>query len=655
MHIARYKYGIVIDSGLSGSRIQIYKWQDPSSTRLSDDRTLLSLPPKITQEDGWTLKISPGVSTFGEKPARVWADHYAKLSKFAESKIPAAQHGETPVFVLSTAGMRLLPSQQQKAILRETCRGWQKNTNFFMPLCEDFVQTIDGETEGVYGWLGLNYLMGLFNAYEATQTADHASIGFMDMGGALTQIAFVPLAPEERKKHAEDLLTVALRNVNGETQEWRVFVETWLGFGANEARRRYLRLLIDVLAISPASSRVVNDPCMPKGAVSSFDHNGLAYEITGMGNYELCTRTIYPLLLKNVPCKDTPCLFNGIHGPKLNFEKDRFVGISEYWYTANDVFQSGGEYNFHGFNAKVRAFCESDWLAVLDRLLAGEYLKLDPEKFLKDACFKALWVISILHEGFDLPRLGVEVTQDVQTPEMDEASRAHVPFKLADSVNGEELSWTLGKMLLFASSQIEPTSKNSLAVGVHPSALSGKDFVAGGGASDDDSDDEMTAGHLAYLVVLVFLAALVLYVGRGRFGKLRWRKMAGAVPVLVRRRASEIASKIPGLSTYVHDRFSYSDVADRSFSLEEGNTLSFASSPPPHLLVLRTRSTINLSEEPESGPPRGIGLGLLNKPFVVPKRSPSNVIMGENRSLDSLHSVVSNSSINKYARGDRLD
>ena len=29
-------------------------------------------------------------------------------------------------------------------------------------------------------------------------------------------------------------------------------------------------------------------------------------------------------------------------------------------------------------------------------------------------------------------------------------------FKSADSVEGEELSWTLGKILLFASSQIEP-------------------------------------------------------------------------------------------------------------------------------------------------------------------------------------------------------
>ena len=33
---------------------------------------------------------------------------------------------------------------------------------------------------------------------------------------------------------------VAFRKVNGEALEYRVFVTTWLGFGANEARRRYV-------------------------------------------------------------------------------------------------------------------------------------------------------------------------------------------------------------------------------------------------------------------------------------------------------------------------------------------------------------------------------------------------------------------------------
>ena len=34
---------------------------------------------------------------------------------------------------------------------------------------------------------------------------------------------------EQITKHKEDLSTVTLRNINGETQTWDLFVATWLG------------------------------------------------------------------------------------------------------------------------------------------------------------------------------------------------------------------------------------------------------------------------------------------------------------------------------------------------------------------------------------------------------------------------------------------
>lgn len=160
-----------------------------------------------------------------------------------------------------------------------------------------------------------------------------------------------------------------------------------------------------------------------------------------------------------MPCIDEPCLFNGIHGPKLNFELDKFIGISEYWYTANDIFQSGGEYNYKAFNTKVKEFCESNWDTILLKSEQGHYSNLEPEKFLKDACFKASWVMNILHEGFELPRIGFETDDQGETEKEKDITNVHVPFKSANSVDGGELSWTLGKILLFASSQIEPKGK----------------------------------------------------------------------------------------------------------------------------------------------------------------------------------------------------
>lgn len=672
-----YKYGIVVDSGSSGSRVQIYRWEDPNYTKKhGKEEDILTSPPKIVQEKDWTLKTSPGISSFDEKNKvkDIWPKHFAKLMKYAEDIIPLDKHSDTPVFVLATAGMRLLSPAKKKMILKETCSALQKNTNFYLPNCKNFIQIIDGETEGIYGWLSLNYLMGQFDKYKGSDKV-HKSIGFMDMGGASTQIAFVPSSKEEIKKHEEDLSRVLLRNINGENQKWNVFSETWLGFGANESRKRYLNQLINLSISNPNLGVEINDPCLPKDAEVSYEHDKVMYTIKGIGNYEMCLKTIYPLLMKNVPCKDEPCLFNGIHGPQLNFKDDKFVGISEYWYTANDIFQSGGEYNYLSFNEKVRGYCESNWKDILANSEKGDYSNLNPDTFLKDACFKASWVINILHEGFGLPRLGLEVPKEEadekEAEEIEKIDKVHVPFKSADSVNGGELSWTLGKILLFASSQIESTTDNNdLQIGIYPSEISGKDFVTGSGILADnydrDKDEDDLEGNVIYSIIFIFLLFFFVY----HFGKkhMKWahgfRRLEFLSPQSVRLYINEMGSKLPGVNKYFSNDAIYLDFLnqnDININLEEG-MISSATTPKnmPDLSVLRTRSTMNLSEIDKSEDRKdsdSIHSGptnFMNKPFSLPKKNQGNLFQyGDNRSWDSLVRTSSNSSIQRAKNFER--
>lgn len=677
----KYKYGIVIDSGSSGSRIQIYKWEDPSLQKLLNDQNVLRSPPKITQEDNWTKKITPGISTYNTKSkiTQIWLKHYSELMKFAESIIPADKHQDTPVFVLSTAGMRLLPKRTQKAILQETCNSIRQNTNFQISSCRLNVQTIDGSTEGIYGWLGLNYLMGQFNNYDPSSLL-HETIGFMDMGGASTQIAFVPSSAEQIERHREDLSRVTLRTVEGQTVEWNLFVATWLGFGANEARKRYINQLINLASVNQNLHDRINDPCLPKGATFTHEFDGKKFTIEGVGNYEMCVRSIYPLLMKSIPCAEEPCLFNGIHGPKLDFQKDKFVGVSEYWYTANDIFQSGGEYDFKGFNSRVKEYCESPWGTILQNSKDGQYSGLDPEKFLKDACFKASWVMNVLHDGFELPRIGFELDQDgADDVGKDDSSKAimnkHVPFKSADSVGGKELSWTLGRILLYASSQIEPLKNDDLEIGIYPSEISGTEFISGGHnsgyISEDDSDDEKDGpfGHFIYSSIFVFLMFFFIY----HFGKhhfKRWGKGLNYLPIprQVSNFVARVAQKIPGFDLFaVHSR-AYNEL-EQSISLEEGYRVTDSprqsTNYSPDLSVLRTRLAIGLNDEYENlvrdvpvpaSASSSIGAGtgggnnnlhfaprvnnFLSKPFMIPKAS-SNFQISRENSAESLSKKAS--------------
>ena len=104
------KYGIVFDAGSSGSRIHVYSWRvggggpKDAFDLIGDD----------------LLKKKPGLSAYKEKTAEAGSS-LTELLNHARAKIPAALHAETPIFLMATAGLRMVGEKAKDEILASVC------------------------------------------------------------------------------------------------------------------------------------------------------------------------------------------------------------------------------------------------------------------------------------------------------------------------------------------------------------------------------------------------------------------------------------------------------------------------------------------------------------------------------------------------------
>jgi Golgi nucleoside diphosphatase len=596
IHSSLGRYGVILDAGSSGTRVYVYKWRDNAHSLAEEtDADLSALPELITHKD-WTKKTKPGVSTFAENPDAVGPDHLAPLLEHALQHVPNHAVKDTPFFLLATAGMRLLPETQRSRVLEEICAYTRANSGFRLPDCDLHIQVIPGETEGLYGWIAANYLLGGFDEpKEHNHGKGHHTYGFLDMGGASAQIAFAPNATETAK-HGNDLNLLRLRKMNGMDEEYRIFVTTWLGFGANEARRRYVEALQqstnqDVMELP--------DPCLPAGleatlsgqpfSSDSEEAHGKKQHLLGTGKFPECLRQTFPLLEKDKPCDDEPCLLGGVHVPAIDFDVNHFVGVSEYWHTTHEVFEMGHKdkaYDFHTYQSRVNEFCSQDWHAIQEGVKARKWGKKVDESTAEEVCFKASWLINMLHDGIGIPRIGLESIQNgenVTKALVDSAkSRGFLdPFQAVNKIEDVEVSWTLGKMVLYASSQI-PAADQNLPVGFGsniPGIAVPLDFQLPGGAPTKDSPEvtedwqdtlfldspRRIPGFLLFM--LIICVAVFLLCGRERrkyitakvctafcLGRCARRRRPGIASASASASAPSLLGKFFGLSSQTYER-----------------------------------------------------------------------------------------------------
>ncbi|KAJ3105091.1 Golgi apyrase [Phlyctochytrium planicorne] len=454
------QYGIVIDAGSSGSRLLVYSWIDPKKSKLLGQSGIITIDKGAQTGSEWIHSIEPGISSLASQPSYDNVDTYLKpLLEFAAAAVPKAKIPSTPLYLFATAGMRLISESAQGSILINACESTQQYGFSLVRGCNSHFRVISGRLEGIFGWLTVNYLKGGFGKQESAPPTDMATFGFLDMGGASTQIAFEP-DKKAMEDHPSDLTSVKLRTVAGIGLKFNVFSTTFLGFGVNEARKRYMQSLLQPnaethienhLRLRQENKEIVNtnaknapssvsDPCLPSGLLleNTLEDKSAATHFLGTGSLSGCLSLQLPLLNKSSPCTTSPCFFNGVHGPPATFKESRpYLGASEYFYTPHSVYDlPEGPLDPAAFEKETSSYCATPWTDLLQKFESKVWPHADIKR-VQMQCFKSAWLLTILHEGFGAPK-------NMTTVEP------------VNEINGFSVSWTLGAMVIHVSGTIPP-------------------------------------------------------------------------------------------------------------------------------------------------------------------------------------------------------
>jgi hypothetical protein len=218
-------------------------------------------------ESRWTERLRPGIATFGDLEGEVLtsaiADYLKPLINFATSVLHTKQDqfDQFPIFLKATAGMRTLSIEKRQRII-ETIRNLFSNSTY-CPFWDqkERVRVISGEEEAVYGWAGVNFLLGnlMMNSEGAGEAGGSAiqTYGALDMGGASTQISFYQ--PDG------DVMSGLFKLQIGQGKHWNVYAHSHLMFGHNAAEDRFKARLVKDADDKQRLVDGVYNPCLPGG------------------------------------------------------------------------------------------------------------------------------------------------------------------------------------------------------------------------------------------------------------------------------------------------------------------------------------------------------------------------------------------------------
>jgi len=246
-------FAVVLDAGSTGSRVLAYTF----SRGVFDQQLIL--------RECLFKEVKPGLASFAEDPD-AGAATVASLVGLAKSKFPKSSWSDTPVTLMATAGLRLLPSDQSDALIDAVGDVLMKSGFNFKGV--GIMSELD---EGVFGWMSVNYLLDHLHLPRKSYVA-------LDLGGGSTQITFLPKYKETFENSPSDFLHPV--KIQSETQT--IYSHSYLGLGLMAAREA-------IFQIGDASDSLsLKSACL--NSTQTFAYAGKTYKIgpDSRPGYDLC-------------------------------------------------------------------------------------------------------------------------------------------------------------------------------------------------------------------------------------------------------------------------------------------------------------------------------------------------------------------------------
>jgi hypothetical protein len=318
----------VVNAGNSGSRLYIYSYEvDATNT-----------PYKI--KNVLTKKIEPGFASIELNQNAI--NRYLTL---LFSDVPDLN---IPIYFYATSGMRMLDYSRQQAYYTKLTQWFSTQPQWQLVAAK----TLKSKEEALYGWLAVNYELGLLTRPSAPL------VGVIDTGSASTQVAF-PL------KNVETINSDDYINIDIYGRHVSLFTHGFLGLGQDEIRNQYLD----------------NKDCFPK-------HYPLPDGTSAAGDFQLCEKRMNPLI-------------NGIHQVDSTIKSLTQHNPEQTWYVIGGIsamlqerpfaFENNQFTNQELAEKSNQQVCQQDW-SILGTLFPKN-------KYIFASCLSASYFYSLFVEG----------------------------------------------------------------------------------------------------------------------------------------------------------------------------------------------------------------------------------------------------------------